>query len=98
MNMLEMFSAQYHFNETSTTKSKVKEILCLFWDEKANDPDAPNAAKKRAMALRGTVDIIIDSRPALSLINSYIKKMLLTQLSLVFIQFGTNSLSLSLFL
>lgn len=97
MNMLEMFSAQYHFNETSTTKSKVKEILCLLWDEKANDPDAPNAAKKkRAMALRGTVNIVIDSRLSLFLINSNIKKVLLTQLSLVFIQFGTSSLSLFL--
>ncbi|RCH78000.1 hypothetical protein CU097_002158, partial [Rhizopus azygosporus] len=34
------------------------------------------------MALHGTVNIVIDSRPALSLINSNIKKVLSTQLSL----------------
>ena len=92
--MLEMFSAQYYFNETSTTKSKIKETLCLFWDEKANDPDASNTAKKRAMALHNTVNFVIDSRPALSLINPNTKKVLSAQFSLVFNQLDTNSLSL----
>ncbi|KAI7872857.1 hypothetical protein BDF14DRAFT_1749365 [Spinellus fusiger] len=74
MNMIEMLSVQYHFNETSITKSKIKEALCFFWDEKANDFDAPNTAKKRAMALHSTMNLVIDSRPALFLINSNIKK------------------------
>ena len=74
--MLEMFSAKYHFNKISTTKSKIKEVLCLFWNEKINDPNASNTAKKRAMTLRSTVNLVIDSRPALSLINFNIKKVL----------------------
>ncbi|KAI9480320.1 MAG: hypothetical protein EXX96DRAFT_176313 [Benjaminiella poitrasii] len=74
MNMLEMFSERYHFNEASTTKFKIKSTLCSFWNEKANDTNAPNSAKRRAMALYTTVNLVIDSRPALSLINSNIKK------------------------
>ncbi|KAI9025242.1 hypothetical protein CLU79DRAFT_81141 [Phycomyces nitens] len=49
MNVLEMFSERYHFNEASTTKSKIKSPLCSFWNEKSNVTNATNSAKRRAM-------------------------------------------------
>jgi hypothetical protein len=62
-------------------------------DEKANVPDASKTAKKRGVALLSNVDFVIDSRPALSLISSNIKKVLSAQLSLIlFISILTVSL------
>lgn len=75
MNMLEIISERYHFNEASTTKTKIKSTLFSFWNEKADDTTVANSAKRRAIVLHASVDLVIDSRPALSLINSNIKKV-----------------------
>lgn len=98
MNMLQVLSTRYHFNDIDTTKLKIKNILSSFWNEKANDHYTPKALKKKAKNLHSTIDVVLGSRPAVSIINSNIKKVLFKQLSLIFSQCNTNNLSLSLFL
>lgn len=76
MNVLQKLNSLYDFSEISSTKFKLKEILHLFWDEKANDPNAPCFARKRALSLHNIVNLVIDSRPVLFVINSNIKLVL----------------------
>ncbi|KAI7897863.1 uncharacterized protein BX663DRAFT_526707 [Cokeromyces recurvatus] len=76
MNMLLMFSAKYHFNKVDTTVNKAITALLGFWNEKISTFNTTSSLKKRAKTLNSTVNLVLDSRPALSIINSNIKKQL----------------------
>jgi hypothetical protein len=86
VNMLAHISSNHHFSRADTTKDKVKEVLLTFWNEKVNNPNTYKAAKERAKALVNTVELVMDSNPALSIINSNIKIVTSTQLLLTFIR------------
>lgn len=74
--MLLLFSAKYHFNKVDTTVNKATTALLGLWNEKITTFNTTSSLKKRAKTLHSTVNLVLNSRPALSIIDSNIKKQL----------------------
>jgi hypothetical protein len=73
MNMLLLFSTKYHFNKVDTTVNKATTALLGFWNEKISTFNTTSSLKKRAKTLHSTVNLVLNSRTALSIIDSNIK-------------------------
>ncbi|KAG2191952.1 hypothetical protein INT47_004735 [Mucor saturninus] len=71
---IEEISKEFLFASQSTAKEKIRDLLSDFWDEVIHDPKSSESIRKKATRLKGTIKLVIDSRPMTMIINGNIQR------------------------
>ncbi|KAI7891239.1 uncharacterized protein EV154DRAFT_509105 [Mucor mucedo] len=71
---VEEISKEFLFASRNTAEEKIRDLLFDFWNEDIHDPKSSESIRKKATRLKGTVKLVIDSRPMSMIINGNIQR------------------------